>query len=209
MRVLPCESTAKHDKKGVLATDSRDALWFSRAFQEVRVIQKRIRVNEQIRSAELRVIGPNSEQLGVVSCAKAMELAAEQELDLVEVAPTAKPPVCRIMDFSKYKYEQEKKERRAKKHAHVTQLKQIRIKPHIEEHDYHTKLKQTIAFLEKKDKVRVNLFFQGREMAFRDHAKTLLDRFVKDTADIAQVEKDVMMEGRIMSIVIAPKADKI
>ena len=170
-------------------------------------IQKRIRVNEQIRAVELRVIGPNSEQLGVVSSAQAMELAQQHELDLVEVAPTAKPPVCRIMDFSKYKYEQEKKERRAKKHAHVSQLKQIRIKPHIEDHDYQTKLKQTLAFLEKKDKVRVNLFFQGREMAFKDHAKVLLDRFVADTAHVAQVEKDVMMEGRVMSIVISPKAE--
>jgi translation initiation factor IF-3 len=173
------------------------------------IIQKRIRVNEQIRSAELRVIGPNSEQLGVVTSAKAMELAEQFELDLVEVAPTAKPPVCRIMDFTKYKYEQEKKERRAKKNAHISQLKQVRVKPHIEEHDYQTKLKQTITFLEKKDKVRVNLFFQGREMAFKDQAKKLLDRFVIDTAAIAQVEKDVMMEGRVMSIVIAPKADKV
>jgi len=173
------------------------------------IIQKRIRVNEQIRSAELRVIGPNSEQLGVVTSAKAMELAEQFELDLVEVAPTAKPPVCRIMDFTKYKYEQEKKERRAKKNAHISQLKQVRVKPHIEEHDYQTKLKQTITFLEKKDKVRVNLFFQGREMAFKDQAKKLLDRFVLDTAAIAQVEKDVMMEGRVMSIVIAPKADKV
>ena len=173
------------------------------------IIQKRIRVNEQIRSAELRVIGPNSEQLGVVTSAKAMELAEQFELDLVEVAPTAKPPVCRIMDFSKYKYEQEKKERRAKKHAHISQLKQVRVKPHIEEHDYQTKLKQTITFLEKKDKVRVNLFFQGREMAFKDQAKKLLDRFVVDTAELAQIEKDVMMEGRVMSIVIAPKADKV
>lgn len=172
------------------------------------VIQKRIRVNEQIRSAELRVIGPNSEQLGVVSSVRAMELAEQFELDLVEVAPTAKPPVCRIMDFSKYKYEQEKKERKAKKNAHISQLKQVRIKPHIEEHDYQTKLKQTLMFLEKKDKVRVNLFFQGREMAFKDQAKTLLDRFVTDTAEVAQVEKDVMMEGRVMSIVIAPKAEK-
>jgi translation initiation factor IF-3 len=176
---------------------------------EVVAIQKRIRINEQIRSAELRVIGPNSEQLGVVTAIRAMELAKEQELDLVEVAPTAKPPVCRIMDFSKYKYEQEKKERRAKKHAHISQLKQIRVKPHIEEHDYQTKLKQTIAFLENRDRVRVNLFFQGREMAFKEQAKGLLDKFVADTAQIAQVEKGVIMEGRVMSIVIAPKADKI
>lgn len=170
-------------------------------------IQKRIRINEQIRVPEVRVIGPEAEQLGVVTIARAQELAEQFALDLVEVAPTGKPPVCRIMDYTKYKYEQEKKERRARKHTHISQLKQIRIKPHIEEHDLITKIKQGRAFLEKKDRVRVNLFFSGREMAFKEKAKTLLQKFVADTSDIAQLEKDVILEGRIMSIVIAPKAD--
>lgn len=136
-----------------------------------------------------------------------MEVAEQHGLDLVEVAPQAKPPVCRIMDFSKYKYEQEKKERKARKNAHVVHLKQIRIKPHIDDHDFETKVNQARAFLEKKDKVRVNLFFSGREMAFREKARTLLDKFVVSTADIAQVETGVTMEGRIMSIIIAPKAE--
>ena len=133
-------------------------------------------------------------------------MAEEAGLDLVEVAPTARPPVCRIMDFSKFKYEQEKKERKSRKNTHVVHLKQIRIKPHIDEHDFQTKIKQGRAFLEKRDKVRVNLFFSGREMAFREHAKGLLDKFVAETADIGQIEKDVMMEGRVMFLVIAPKA---
>jgi len=136
-----------------------------------------------------------------------MEVAEQHGLDLVEVAPQAKPPVCRIMDFSKYKYEQEKKERKARKNAHVVHLKQIRIKPHIDDHDFETKVNQARAFLEKKDKVRVNLFFSGREMAFREKARTLHDKFVVSTADIAQVETGVTMEGRIMSIIIAPKAE--
>ena len=153
------------------------------------------------------MIGPESEQLGVVSIIRAQELAEQYALDLVEVAPTGKPPVCRIMDYTKYKYEQEKKERRARKNTHISQLKQIRIKPHIEEHDLLTKIKQGRSFLEKKDRVRVNLFFSGREMAFKEQAKGLLKKFIEETADIAQLEKDVILEGRIMSIVIAPKAD--
>jgi translation initiation factor IF-3 len=174
----------------------------------VSTILKQIRVNQRIRAKELRVIGPESEQLGVVALTKALELAEEYGLDLVEVAPTATPPVCRIMDFSKYKYDQEKKERRVKKNQKIAVLKQIRVKPHIDDHDYEIKLKQTIGFLNKRDKVKVNLFFQGREMSFRDKGKVLLDRFVVDTAEIAQVEKDPFMEGRVMSIVLAPKADK-
>ena len=171
-------------------------------------IRKSINVNERIRSPEVRVIGPNAEQFGVVAIRRALELAAEHTLDLVEVAPQAKPPVCRIMDFSKYKYDQEKKERRAKKSQHITHLKQIRVKPHIEEHDYQVKLKQVIAFLGKKDKVRVNLFFRGREMAFKDLGRRILDKFIADTAEYGQVEHDPSMQGRIMSVIIGPRSSK-
>ena len=171
-------------------------------------IQKNIRVNERIRSPEVRVIGPNSEQLGILVIKRALELALENELDLVEVAPLANPPVCRIMDFSKYKYDQEKKERRVKKSQHVTHLKQIRIKPHIGEGDYHIKLNQAKAFLEKKDKVKINLFFRGREMSFRDLGKKVLERFVTDITDYGLVEKAPIMEGRVMSVTVAPKPDK-
>lgn len=173
------------------------------------ILQKRIRVNEQIRIPEVRVIGPNSEQLGVFPVMRAQQMAEEAGLDLVEVAPTARPPVCRIMDFSKFKYEQEKKERKARKNTHIAHLKQIRIKPHIEEHDMQTKMNQARKFLEGKDRVRVNLFFSGREMAFKEQAKGLLDKFVTELSDVGAIEKDVMMEGRIMSIVIAPKVEKV
>ncbi len=172
------------------------------------VIQKHIRVNDRIRAPEVRVIGPNSEQLGVVMVRRAIEMAMEHSLDLVEVAPMAKPPVCRIMDFSKYKYDQEKKERRVKKSQKMTHLKQLRIKPHIDKHDYEVKLKQAKAFLEKKDKVKLNLFFRGREMAFKEQGRSILERFVADTADIGLVEKDPAMEGRIMSVIVAPRPDK-
>ena len=171
-------------------------------------IQKNIRINQRIRVPEVRVIGPNSEQLGVVPIGRALEIAVENNLDLVEVAPTSKPPVCRIMDFSKYKYDQEKKERRVKKNQKITHLKQIRMKPHIDEHDYQIKLKQAIGFLEKKDKVKVNLFFRGREMAYKEQGRQILDKVVKDIAGHGQAEKMPMMEGRVMSVILAPKADK-
>ena len=171
-------------------------------------IQKNIRINTRIKAPEVRVIGPNAEQLGVVLLRRALELAAEHNLDLVEVAPTGKPPVCRIMDFSKYKYDQEKKERRVKKSQKISHLKQIRIKPHIDEHDYQVKLRQAVSFLDKKDKVKVNLFFRGREFAFKDLSRQVLERFIKDIAEYGQVEKSPLMEGRVMSVVIAPKSDK-
>ena len=172
------------------------------------VIQKFIRVNERIRSPEVRVIGPESEQIGVVMIKRALDLARDNELDLVEIAPTAKPPVCRIMDFSKYKYDQEKKDRRVKKNQKITHLKQIRIKPHIDEHDYQVKLKKAMSFLSKKDKVKVNLFFRGREMAFRDRGRKILERFAKDIEAYGQTEKTPSMEGRIMSVTVAPLSDK-
>jgi len=153
------------------------------------------------------VIGPNSEQLGVVAIQKALELSNEFGLDLVEVAPTAAPPVCRIIDFSKYKYDQEKKERRVRKSQHVTHLKQIRLKPHIGNHDLQIKMDQAIAFLSKKDKVKINLVFHGREMSFRDQWRSVLDRVVAMTSAHATIEKTPLAEGRIVSMVLAPKAD--
>ncbi len=140
---------------------------------------------------------------------RALELSNEYELDLVEVAPTATPPVCRIIDFSKYKYDQEKKERRVKKNQHVTHLKQIRIKPHIGDHDLQIKMKQAVAFLAKKDKVKINLFFSGREMSLKDQWKPVLERIVALTADHAIIEKPPLTEGRVVSMVLAPKADKV
>lgn len=169
---------------------------------------KNIRINNQIRNKEVRVIGPNSEQLGVVAIARALELANEFELDLVEVAPTALPPVCRIIDFSKYKYDQEKKERKVKRNQHITQLKQIRLKPHISDHDLETKMKQAIAFLAKKDKVKINLMFQGREMSFRDQWRAVLNKVIELTAEYATVEKQPLAEGRTVSMVLAPKSEK-
>ena len=134
-----------------------------------------------------------------------MELADQYELDLVEVAPNVVPPVCRIMDFSKYKYEQEKKEREAKKHQAIVKIKEIRVKPKIEEHDYQVKLKQLYSFLEKGNKVKINLFFRGREMSHFELGQRVMDRFIQDSQDKAIVEKPPERLGRILSVVMAPK----
>ena len=154
---------------------------------------------------QVRLIGPDEGQLGVMSIDRALDLANQHELDLVEVAPTANPPVCRIIDFSKFKYDQEKKEREAKKHQKQGRLKEIRLKPNIDDHDYETKLKQAIAFLKKKDKVKINLFFRGRQMEHLDLGRKVLDRFISDMQNDGQLEKNPSLEGRIMSFVIAPK----
>jgi translation initiation factor IF-3 len=151
------------------------------------------------------LIGPEGEQLGIVSIKRGLEVAAQNDLDLVEVAPQANPPVCRIMDFSKYKYDQEKKERENKKHQKQVHTKEIRIKPNIEEHDYQVKLRHTIEFLKKKDRVKLSLFFRGREMAHRDLGKKVLDRFIADTTEHGQIEKGPVMEGRIMTVTVTPK----
>ena len=154
------------------------------------------------------MIGPEAEQLGIVPIRRALDLAVQHELDLVEIAPTAKPPVCRIMDYAKYKYEQEKKERRIRKNQHIVHLKQIRLKPHIDDHDYQIKLRQVIGFLDKKDKVKVNMFYRGREMMHKELGQQILDRMLADTAAHGQPEKNPSFEGRVMSVVIAPSGVK-
>ncbi len=168
-------------------------------------IKKFIRINERIRAPQIRVIGPAGEQLGVMSVDKALALANQHDLDLVEVAENATPPVCRIMDFSKFKYEMDKKERQARKHQHQIKLKEIRVKPNIKEHDYQVKLKQMHSFLEKKDKVKLTLMFRGRQMEHVDLGKKLLDRFIADIQAIGQPEKPPVQEGRFISTIIGPK----
>jgi len=153
----------------------------------------------------VRLIGKDGEQLGVVPIQRALELSDQSELDLVEVAPQADPPVCRIMDFSKFKYDQEKKERQAKKHQKQGQLKEIRVKPNISEHDYQIKLKQLIGFLAKKDKIKVSMMFRGRQFEHMDLGRKIIDRFVADTQNDGILEKEPVIEGRIISMIVAPK----
>ena len=168
-------------------------------------IKKFVRINERIRAPYVRLISPEGKQLGIVSIQKALETANQYELDLVEVAPEANPPVCRIIDFSKFKYDEEKKERQAKKHQHQGRLKEIRLKPNIDEHDYQTKLKQAIGFLKKKDKVKVALFFRGRQMEHIDLGKILLERFLADLSSESQIERQPVLEGRTMYFIVSPK----
>lgn len=168
-------------------------------------IKKFIRVNEKIRVPQVRLIGADGSQLGVMSVERAQELANQNGLDLVEVAAQASPPVCRIIDFNKFKYDQEKKEREAKKHQKQSRIKEIRVKPNIDDHDYEIKLRQVISFLRKKDKVKVNLFFRGRQMEHMDLGRKILDKFMTDTQNDGNVEKNPMLEGRIMSVIIGPR----
>ena len=153
----------------------------------------------------MRLVGPDDNQLGVVPIQKALEMAGQYDLDLVEVAPQANPPVCRIIDFSKFKYDQEKKEREAKKHQRQFRLKEIRLKPNIDNHDYEIKVKQAIGFLKKKDKVKVSLFFRGRQMEHLDLGRKILDRFILDVQNDGQIEKEPLLEGRVISFMLAPK----
>lgn len=143
--------------------------------------------------------------MGITSAEEGLRQAQEKGLDLVEVAEQAKPPVCRIMDYSRYKYEQEKKEKLAKKHQKRTHLKEIKLRPKIEEHDYQVKLKQLQRFLTRGDKVKVTLTFRGREMRHRDLGRRVLDKFIKDSSHMSQVEKEPAAEGRFVNAVLAPK----
>jgi len=169
------------------------------------VIRKFIRINEDIRSNTLRLIGPQGEQLGIVNLRDALKKAEEADLDLVEVAPQANPSVCRIMDFSKFKYEQEKREREAKKHRKAGQIKEVRLRPSIDNHDYQTKMAHAKKFLEKGNKVRIRLFFRGREMAHQETGRGLIDRVTKDLASVGKIDKPPRQMGKIIIMILGPK----
>lgn len=162
-------------------------------------------MNEQIRITPIRVVNHNGEMLGVIPTAEALEIAREVGLDLVEVAPTEKPPVCRILDYGKFKYEQKKKSAKNQK-THQTQLKEIRLRPKIGEHDIDFKMKRAREFLGARDKVKLNIQFKGRENAHRDIGFDMLNKIISDLEDISKVEKPPGMEGgRNVTVVLAPK----
>jgi len=164
-----------------------------------------VRVNGRINAKTLRVIGPEGEQLGVFPREIALRKSEEFELDLVEVAPQASPPVCRIIDFSKYKYEQIKREKEMKRHQKQTQLKEVRISPRIGSHDYEVKLKHIKEFLEKKHKVRIRMWFRGREITHRDIGNRVIDRLLKDVGTMARLDREPHMLGKTMVLIISPK----
>ena len=165
-------------------------------------------INEQIRDKEVRLVGADGEQLGVVSVKEAQAMAREQGLDLVKVAPKANPPVCKIIDFGKFRYEQTKREKEAKKKQNIISVKEVRLSPNIEEHDINTKMKQANKFLTKGDKVKVSVRFRGRELAHTSVGRTILLEFAKDLEEIAEIEKRPKMEGRSMVMFLTPKKAK-
>ena len=162
-------------------------------------------MNERIRVREVRLIDENGEQLGVVATPEALRVARERNLDLVEVAPMAAPPVCRLMDYGRFKYEQTKKERDARKNATKVELKEVRLRPKTDDHDINFKAKAIQRFLEEGDKVKVTLRFRGREMVHQELGVAVLDRVKSDLNELAKVEAHPRMEGRQMTMVMAPK----
>lgn len=164
------------------------------------------RINGRIRAPEIRLIGADGENVGVVTPARAMDLAAEAELDLVEISPNATPPVCKIMDFGKYKYETQKKEAEARKKQKVIEVKEVKFRPGTDTHDYDVKMRNVVKFLEKGDKVKVTLRFRGREMAHQDLGRQLLERIAEDVTPIGKIDNMPKMEGRQMVMMISPLA---
>lgn len=162
-------------------------------------------INGQIRDKEVRVIGENNEQLGIMSAAEAQKLADEAGLDLVKIAPTAKPPVCRIVDYGKFKYEQTRREKEAKKKQKTIEVKEIRMSPNIDKNDLNTKISAARKFLEKGDRVKVTIRFRGRELAHMTDNKYILDDFAEALSDCATVEKPAKVEGRSLTMFLAEK----
>ena len=162
-------------------------------------------INEQIRDREVRLIGVDGQQLGIMSAREAYKLAQEAELDLVKIAPTAKPPVCKIIDYGKYRYEMARKEKEARKKQKVIDIKEVRLSPNIDTNDLNTKVGAARKFLEKGDKVKVTLRFRGREMAHMSKSKYILDDFAQSLADVAVVDKPSKVEGRTMVMFLTAK----
>lgn len=162
-------------------------------------------INEQVRDREVRVISSNGEQLGIMSSKEAMKLAREAELDLVKIAPKAQPPVCKIIDYGKYKYELARKEKEAKKKQKTVEVKEVRLSPNIDTNDLNTKMNNAKKFITKGNKVKVTLRFRGREMAHMQQSKHILDDFAEMLAEVAVVEKPAKLEGRSMSMVLTEK----
>ena len=171
----------------------------------MRPISKGLRVNERIRIKEVRVISPDGTQLGVLPIEQALQTAYGLHMDLVEVAPEARPPVCRIMDYGKYRYEQSKKAREAKKKQTIIELKEIKIRPKTEEHDFQFKVRHADRFLKEGNKAKITMMFRGREVIRMDRGRALLNRFVEALKDVAVVEQQTKVEGRNMTMILAPK----
>ena len=164
-------------------------------------------LNEEIQDKELRVIGPDGAQLGIMSSKAALDLAAEQELDLVKISPTANPPVCKIMDYGKFRFDQMKKEKESRKNQRVVEVKEIRMSPNIDTNDLNTKMKNAIKFLSDGNRVKVSVRFRGREMTHTNLGEQLLNQFAEGCSEVANLEKNPKMEGLFMFMFLSPKAE--
>ena len=169
---------------------------------------KELRINEEIRASEVRLVGGEGEETVIIPLKDALQHAIDKGLDLVEVSPNAKPPVCRVMDYGKYRFDQIKREKEAKKNQRITQVKEVKFRPNIEEHDFETKIKNAERFLKDGDKVKVTVMFRGREITHQDLGKVLCDRAIERLTDIAVVERNPKVEGKNMTLIFAPKTGK-
>jgi len=195
MRV-PCESAFFY-----LEQQDRIPFW------RWHVISREHQINDEIRAREVRLVGADGEQIGIKSIRDALQLAADANLDLVNVAPTAKPPVCRIMDYGKFRYEQQKKEKEARKNQKIVDIKEVWFRANIEEHDYQVKFRNVVKFLNEGDKVKASVRFRGREITHAAIGQKILERLSKEVAEICNVERAPKLEGRSMIMILAPKTN--
>ena len=167
-----------------------------------------MRINEEIRAREVRVVADEGEQLGIMSGRDALNLALERHMDLVEIAPNAKPPVCRIMDYGKYRYEQQKRDKEARKKQKSFDIKEVKLRPGIEDHDFDVKFKNAVRFLEDGDKVKITIMFRGRELSHPELGEVLLIKMAKQLEDLAIIERAAKLGDKNMIMIVSPKANK-
>ena len=182
-------------------------LYFMEVFSIAKVTQVTHQLNEEIQDKELRVIGADGAQLGIMSSEAALDLAAEQDLDLVKISPNADPPVCKIMDYGKFRFDQIKKDKENRKNQRVVEIKEIRMSPGIDTNDLNTKMKSACKFLKEGNRVKVSVRFRGREMAHTNIGEQLLVQFAEGCAEVANMEKNPKLEGRFMFMFLAPKLE--
>ena len=187
--------------------DSHFYFFSSIPFWRWHVISREHQINDEIRAREVRLVGADGEQIGIKSIRDALQLATDANLDLVNVAPTAKPPVCRIMDYGKFRYEQQKKEKEARKNQKIVDLKEVWFRANIEEHDYQVKFRNVVKFLNEGDKVKASVRFRGREITHASIGQKILERLSKEVAEICNVERAPKLEGRSMIMILAPKTN--
>ena len=181
---------------------------FTRLWRCLPISKKEIQINEEIRDKELRIIGSDGQQLGIMSAKEALDLAEQKNLDLVKIAPQSNPPVCKIMDYGKYRFEQAKREKEARKNQRVVDIKEVRLSLNIDTHDFNTKLNNALKFIKHGDKVKVSIRFRGREMGHPEIGLETMKRFADACSETAIVEKPAKLEGRNMLMFLAPKTNK-